>query len=416
MFRPAAIFIALRYTRAKRRNHFISFISLASMLGIAIGVMVLITVLSVMNGFDREIKKRVFSMVSPITVSSVSGYISGWRELQHTLKDFPVIKASAPFATGEVLLNYSGVNQPALITGILPEQEQYISELSNKVVRGELSDLKSGQFRIVLGENLADRLNANLGDKITVMTPQVSLTPMGVVPRYKQFTVVGIFKAGSGFGFDMGMGFIHLVDAQKLFGLGEHITGLHLAIQNVFAAPAVAEMLQQQLSGGASVTTWGDQFGEFFHAVKLEKTMMFLILALIIAVATFNLVSTLIMVVSEKESDIAILRTFGATPRMIMGIFMVQCSIIGILGTLLGVVGGLCLAWNVTSLVNGIESLFHVQFLSSSVYFVNYLPSEVQVSDVLSISIVSLLLSLLATIYPAWRASKMDPVESLRYE
>lgn len=416
MFRPAALFIGLRYTRAKRRNHFISFISIVSMIGIALGMTVLITVLSVMNGFDREIQKRVFSMVPPITVSSTTGYVAEWRNVQTLLMEFPFVTGSAPFANGEVLLNYSGSTQPAIITGILPDEEGKVTDIPNKMVQGKLTDLQAGKFGIVLGEALAAVLDARLGDKVTVVTPQVSLSPAGVIPRFKRFTVVGIFSAGSGFGFDKGLGFVHLTDAQRLLGLGENVTGLHLNVNNPFAAPALAHDLMTQLSSGTSVTTWADQFGEFFHAVKLEKTMMFFILMLILAVAAFNMVSTLVMVVSEKESDIAILRTFGATPGMIMATFIVQGGIIGVFGTLLGLIGGVALALNVTEMVNWIEQVFRVQFLSSNVYFVNYLPSVIQWGDIIKISAASLSLSLIATIYPAWRASKMDPVESLRYE
>lgn len=416
MFKPAALFIGLRYTRAKRRNHFISFISLVSMIGIALGVMVLITVLSVMNGFDREIQNRVFSMVPPVTVTSISGSVADWQTLQDIVKQDAMVTASAPFVTGQVLLSYNGSVQPAIISGILPAEEKKISEVANKMVQGNLSDLQSGKFGIVLGENLASALGATLGDKITVVTPQVSLSPAGVIPRYKRFTVMGIFRAGNGFGFDRGFGFIHLTDAQRLFGLGTNVSGLHLNIKNAYAAPSFAHQLVNQLSSGASITTWADTFGEFFHAVQLEKTMMFFILLLIIAVAAFNLVATLVMVVNEKQTDIAILRTYGATPRTIMNIFIVQGGLVGIFGTLLGIIGGVLLAWNVTAIVNWIQDVFHVQFLSSNVYFVNYLPSKIEWMDIVKISVTSLLLSLIATIYPAWRASKMDPVESLRYE
>ncbi|VVC75911.1 Lipoprotein-releasing system transmembrane protein LolE [Aquicella siphonis] len=416
MFRPAALFIGLRYTRAKRRNHFISFISLVSMIGIALGITVLITVLSVMNGFDREIKTRVFSMVPPVTLTSNTGSVADWQGLQKLLLQYPYVTSSAPFVTGEVLLNFAGSTQPAILSGILPAEEKKVSKVADKMVAGALSDLQPGEFGIVLGENLAGALNANLGDKITVVTPQVSLSPAGVIPRFKRFIVVGVFRAGSGFGFDRSLGFVQLSDAQKLFGFGDNVTGLHLSIKDVFAAPRIAADLRKQLTSSASITTWADQFGEFFHAVQLEKTMMFFILLLIIAVAAFNLVSTLMMVVNEKEADIAILRTFGATPRVIMAIFIVQGGIIGIFGTLLGVAGGLALAANVTAIVNWIQDVFHIQFLSSNVYFVNYLPSEIELSDVVQICCASLVLSLLATIYPAWRASKMDPVESLRYE
>lgn len=416
MFKPAALFIGLRYTRSKKRNHFISFISLISMIGIALGVMVLITVLSVMNGFDKEIRSRVFTMVPPITVSSSEGSVAGWSDLQKSIMELPYITASAPFATGEVLLSSGGAVQPALMSGIIPNEEQKVTAVATKMVKGNIAKLTPGNFGIVLGENLADRLRVDVGDKVTVVTPQISLTPAGVIPRFKRFTVLGIFKAGGGFGFDAGLAFIDLTDAQKLFGLGKNVTGLHLNIQDVYAAQHIASQLADELAPTASITTWADLFGDFFHAVRLEKTMMFFILLLIITVAAFNLVATLVMVVNEKQSDIAILRTFGATPREIMNIFIVQGGLVGVFGTVIGVICGILLASNVTTIVHGIEYIFHVRFLSSNIYFVNYLPSDIQVMDIVKISLASLVLCLIATLYPAWRASKMDPVESLRYE
>lgn len=415
MFRPAALYIGLRYTRAKRRNHFISFISMMSMMGIALGVIVLITVLSVMNGFDSEIKKRVFSLWPPLTITGMTGDVSNWKALEKDLRDRREILATAPFVTGQVLITNSGTVQPAMLNGIDPKAERTISSLNDKMVQGELDHLTPNQFGIVLGEELAARLDAVVGDKITVVTPQVSLSPAGVIPRFKRFTVTGIFRAGSGFGFDAALAYINLSDAQKLFATGSAVSGIHASIQNVYAAPELSRQLMQAFPS-TRVSNWTDQFGAFFHAVKLEKTMMFFILLLIIAVAVFNLVCTLVMVVNDKEADIAILRTLGATPRMIMTIFIVQGAIVGVVGTLIGIVGGVALALNVTSIVKWIESIFNVQFLSSSIYFVNYLPSELQSYDVFLISFAALFLSLLATLYPAWRAARTEPVEALRYE
>ena len=411
-----SLFIGLRYLRAKRRNHFISFISVVSMVGIALGITVLITVLSVMNGFDNEIKKRVFSMVPPITITSQTGALSDWQTLQKTVVQFNPVTGTAPFVNGEVMLNYSGSTQPAVMVGVLPEQQKHVTELSDKMVEGRLSDLQSGRFGIVLGESLAKNISAKIGDKITVITTHTEASSTNVIPKFRRFTVVGIFHAGNGFGFDKGVGFIHLNDAQKVFGLGDSVSGLYLSTQNVFAAPAIAHDIALQLLDSANVSSWADQFGGFFNAVDMNKNMLFLILLLIVAVAAFNLVATLMMVVREKESDIAILRTYGATPGMIMGIFIVQGGFIGVFGTLCGILGGIVLALNVTAIVNLIQTVFHVQLLSSSVYFVNYLPSKIMLSDVSKVGIASLLLSLLATIYPAWRAAKMDPVEALRFE
>jgi lipoprotein-releasing system permease protein len=416
MFKPAALFIGLRYTRAKRRNHFISFISLMSMLGIALGVVVLITVLSVMNGFDREIKKRVFSMVPAITVGSQATFVANWEELQKYLQQAPNVTAAAPYVEGQVLLTSSGLVQPALVRGIIPAEESKISELKDKIIEGDLASLTPHSFDIILGEDLANRLDVRVGDKITVVTPQMSLSPAGVIPRFKRFTVSGIFRAGGGFGFDAMLSFINLQDAQKLLEMSTAVSGIHVNIKDVYAVQQVTQQLARSLTSTARITNWTDQFGAFFQAISLEKTMMFFILLLIIAVAVFNLVCTLVMVVNEKEPDIAILRTMGATPGLIMAIFIVQGATVGIVGTLLGVMGGVALAWNVTDLVNWIQHVFHVQFLSSRIYFVDYLPSQLLASDVWRISSCALVLSLVATIYPAWQASRTEPVEALRYE
>lgn len=415
MFRPLSFFIGLRYTRAKRRNHFISFISLMSMMGIALGILVLITVLSVMNGFDRQIKNLVFSMVPPITVSGVNG-VSNWQDVEKMILKFPNITATAPLVSGNVLITNEGVVEPALVYGINPAEEIRVTELDKKITAGSLDSLVPGQFGVVLGTELADKLGVGVGDKIVVVTPTMSLSPAGVIPRFKRFTVTGVFHAGSSWGFDQSLAFVNLTDAQKLFERGSSVTAIRVTTTDPFNAPNLIDHLGAYLGPNAIVNDWTQTFGAFFSAVSMEKNMMFFILMLIIAVAVFNLVSTLVMVVNDKESDIAILRTFGATPRMIMGIFIVQGAIIGVFGTILGVVGGLLLASNVTTVVKWIENVFHVKFLSSSVYFVDYLPSEIQSMDVIKISLVALILSLLATLYPAWRASKTEPVEALRYE
>jgi len=417
MFSPVSLFVGFRYTRAKNRNHFISFISLMSIFGIALGVLVLITVLSVMNGFDREIQKQVFSMVPPVTVSTVDYQLKNWGEVEKRLQKYPEVTAVAPFVTGQILVSHGGVVQPAVMNGILPEAEKKMTALSDSMIAGSLNNLQSGQFRVILGAELAERLGVLPGETVTVITPQFSVSLTGVMPRFKRFTVAGIFRAGNGFGFDSGLAFIRLEDGQKLFQTGQAISGLHVRIQNPWQAGLFSERLRHDLGPIARITNWTDQFGEFFHAVALEKTMMFFILMLIIAVAAFNLVCTLVMAVNEKQADIAILRTLGATPSTILRIFVVQGAVAGSMGTLLGVAGGVLLARHVTAVVSWIESVFHVEFLSSSVYFgLTRLPSVLEWPDVIQVSVVALLLSLLATLYPAWRASRIQPAEALRYE
>ena len=414
MFKPIPLFIGLRYKRAKKKNHFVSFISLSSMLGIGMGVMVLVTVLSVMNGFDDEIHKRFFGMAPEITVSGQDGKISNWQALEKQLKDTPGVKAIAPYVGGQGLLTHEGQVLPIVLTGVLPEQEQGVTHLKDKLLVGNMADLQ--HFGIILGRGLAVNLGVILGDKVTIMVPQASVTPAGMVPRFKRFTVTGIFSAGTGFNFDTKLAFINLADAQKLMQLGDDITGLKMKLYDVYQAPAITEQLSSKLGEDYQVGNWTQQFGEFFQAVKMEKNMMFLILLLIIAVAAFNLVSSLVMVVNDKQAEIAILRTIGATPGTILWIFIVQGMMVGLVGTILGLLAGVLLASNATTIVNALQSLFDVHLLSSSIYFVDYLPSKIMWSDLWQICAMAILMSFIATIYPAWRASKTVIAEALHYE
>jgi lipoprotein-releasing system permease protein len=414
MFKPLALYIGLRYTRAKKKNHFVSFISLSSMLGIGLGVMVLITVLSVMNGFDSEIHKRFFGMAPEITVSGIDGKLANWQYLNKNLISMPGIIASAPYVGSQGLLTHNGQVLPIILTGILPEKEITITHLQQKLLLGKLTDLHD--FSIILGRNLAENIGVVVGDKVTIMIPQATVTPAGMMPRFKRFTVVGIFSAGNGFGFDTKLAFINLIDAQKLMQLGEDVSGLKLKIADVYSAPELSTVLAQKLGDGYQVSNWTDQMGAFFQAVKMEKNMMFLILLLIIAVAAFNLVSSLVMIVNDKQSEIAILRTIGATPTIILWIFIVQGMLVGVIGTLIGLVGGLILACNATALVNSLQSLLHMQILSSSIYFVDYLPTKIMVKDLFEVCVMAILMSFVATIYPAWRASKTVIAEALHYE
>ena len=414
MFKPLALYIGLRYMRAKKKNHFVSFISLSSMLGIGMGVMVLITVLSVMNGFDAEIHKRFFGMAPEITVSGADGQISHWEALAARLKSVAGIKAVSPYVAGQGLLTYQGQVLPISLTGVLPEFERNVTHLQDKMIVGDVNDLQ--HFGIILGRNIADNLGVMIGDKVTVMIPQATVTPAGMIPRFKRFTVKGVFTAGTGFNFDNKLAFINLSDAQKLLQLGDDVSGLKMKIDNIYQAPAMSIQLSDMLGEGYQVSNWTQQFGAFFQAVKMEKTMMFLILLLIIAVAAFNLVSSLVMVVNDKQAEIAILRTIGATPSIILWIFIVQGMMVGLVGTLFGIGGGLILASNATVIVNALQSFFGVHVLSSNIYFVDYLPSKILFTDVWQVCVMALCMSFAATIYPAWRASKTVIAEALHYE
>jgi lipoprotein-releasing system permease protein len=415
MFRPLELFVGLRYTRAKRRNHFISFISLSSMLGIALGVTALITVLSVMNGFEKELRLRILSMASHLSIMGIGGGLADWPSLAEKVRGFPHVLGIAPYIQAEVMLANGPLVSGAVVRGVLPDKEAEVSEIADKMIAGALEDLKAGEFGIVLGKELALSLSLGLGDKVTLVAPQTIVTPAGILPRLKRFTVVGVFEIGM-YEYDKTLALMQLQDAATLFRRQGEVSGLRLKLDDLFNAPLVNRRLTQTLPGNYLIRDWTQQNTNFFQAVETEKTVMFIILTLIIAVAAFNIVSALVMVVTDKRADIAILRTLGAAPSTIMRIFIVQGVIIGVVGTLLGILGGVSLALNVETLVPAIEHFFKVQFLSPEVYYISELPSDMHWSDVGRIATVAFVLSLLATLYPAWRAARTQPAEALRYE
>ena len=414
---PYELFIGLRYTRTKRSNHFISFISMTSMIGIALGVAALIVVLSVMNGFQHELRTRILGVASHLQISGADNTLSDWQRMAALVSKQPEVQASAPYIMAQGLLSYGQAVQGAVVRGVLPEQEDRVADIGTHIKAGDFKALKSGEFGIVVGADLARMLGVGLGDKVVVMAPQGQFTPTGVVPRLKQFKVVGIFQVGM-YEYDAALAFIHLDDAAKLYRMEDKVSGLRLKLTDLDLAPQVARNLSQQLSpyGNYYVSDWTEQHANFFRAVQMEKRVMFVILALIVAVAAFNIVSTLVMAVTDKRADIAILRTLGASPGSIMWIFIVQGALIGVIGTLLGMVGGVLIALNIETVVPFIEHLFGVQFLAKDIYYISDLPSELQWGDVIVITAVSLVLSLLATLYPSRRAAKINPAEALRYE
>ena len=414
---PFELFIGLRYTRAKRRNHFISFISLISMLGMALGVAALIVVLSVMNGFQHELRSRILGVASHLQITGADNTLSDWPRMAQLVGKHAEVQASAPYIMAQGMLSFGQAVQGAVVRGVLPDQEDRVADIGAHIKAGAFNALKPGEFGIVLGADLSRMLGVGIGDKVVVMAPQGQFTPTGVVPRLKQFKVVGIFQVGM-YEYDAALALIHLDDAAKLYRMGDKVSGLRLKLADLYQAPQVARDISQQLSpyGSYYVSDWTEQHANFFRAVQMEKRVMFVILALIVAVAAFNIVSTLVMAVTDKRADIAILRTLGASPNSIMWIFIVQGALIGVIGTLLGMVGGVLIALNIETVVPFIEHLFGVQFLAKDIYYISDLPSELQWGDVMVITVVSLVLSLLATLYPSRRAAKTNPAEALRYE
>lgn len=419
---PYELRVGWRYTRAgrsQRRNGFISFISGVSMLGIGLGVAALIIVLSVMNGFQKEVRDRMLSVVSHIEVVNFDGSaLPDWHAVARAAMRNPEVKGAAPFVASQVLIARGDDMRGAMVRGILPDEEVHVTPLAAKLKDGVFKQLQPGSWGIVLGSQLADQLGVHEGDAVTIVTPNGDVTPAGLVPRMKRMTVVGTFTAGH-YEYDSGMAFIHLADAQRLFRV-DGPTGVQLRLTDAQRAPEVGAMLQESLAHSVSpqlnVRDWTRTNLAWFSAVQIEKRMMFIILTLIVAVAAFNLVSTLVMTVTDKRADIAILRTLGASPRSVMGIFMVQGALSGVVGTFGGLALGLLVACNIDVIVPAIERLLHTTFLPPSVYIISRMPSDPQAGDIVPIVLVSLALAFVATIYPSLRASRVQPAEALRYE
>ena len=412
---PYELLIGLRYTRAKRRNHFISFISLISMLGIGLGVAALIVVLSVMNGFQKELRTRILGVASHIQISGINGQLADWQGVAAQVAEHPEVRATAPFVQSQAMFTVDNGVKGVLVRGILPDQEDRVADFRQTIKSGSLDDLRPGEFGVVLGADLARALRVFVGDKVTVIAPQGTVTPAGVVPRLKSFTVVGIFEVGM-YEYDSGLALIHLADAQKLYQMGDGVSGVRLKVDDLFQAPRIARELVRYVNADAWISDWTKSHANFFRAVQIEKNMMFIILSLIVAVAAFNLVSTLVMAVTDKQADIAILRTLGARPRSIMAVFVIQGALVGFIGLGLGIAGGVALALNIDVVVPFIQNLFGVQFLSKEVYYISDLPSDLQWGDVWGVTLIAFVLALLATLYPSWRASRVNPAEALRYE
>jgi len=415
MYHPLSLFVGLRYTRSRRRNHFISFISLISTLGIALGVVVLITVLSVMNGFHKEVRERILGMASHGDVQALDGRMSDWQEAMGMARKHPRVLGASPYIEGQAMLSHRREVTGAIVRGVDPATEPEVVDVTEHMVAGSLSDLVAGEFRIILGRELAGVLGVTVGDKVTVIVPKITVTVAGSMPRLKRFTVSGMFEVGMG-EYDRGVAMMHIRDAAVLQQLDDAVTGVRLRIDDVWKARQVSFELAQALEGRYRVLNWTDYHRNFFAALKMEKRMMGLLLFFIVVIAAFNIVSTLVMMVVDKQSDIAILKTFGASPGQVMRIFIVQGATLGAIGTVVGVIAGLGLALNVESAVAAVEQLFRVQFIDPSIYYIAKLPSDVQAADVMLVGAGSFLLSLLMTLAPAWRAYRTQPAEALRYE
>ena len=407
--------VGSRYSRARRRNGFISFISFISIFGIAIGVWVLISVISIWNGFGKELRGRILDVAPHVTITGAGGWLQEWEKLAPQLEQSEHVIGSAPYVYSQGLASYGGVVTGALVKGILPQQEPKVSLVSEHIVQGDYN-LEAGKYGVVLGEGLAFRLGAGVGDKITFVSPQGQSTPAGLVPRLRRFTVIGIFGGLGPDEFDATLAHIHMKDAQKLYKARDSVSGIRLKLDDAFAAIKVSRELANKFNYRLLVDNWTSQYSSFFRAVDLERKVVFITLFLIVAIAAFNIVSTLIMVVTDKRADIAILRTQGLSPAKVMGIFFVQGVTSGVVGTIIGAVAGVLTALNVPTIFKAIESIVGYELMPSNVYIVSDFPADLRWSDVTIIVSVTLIISMLATLYPAWRASKTQPAEALRYE
>ena len=415
MIQPLELAIGLRHLRARRRTRFISFISLISVLGLALGVAALITVLSVMNGFERELRGRILAMASHATIAGLGGTLRDWRQAADKALAHPSVLAAAPYVEGQAMLTAGGAVRGILVRGVEPTAERRVSEVSEYMVAGDLDDLASGAFRIVVGSSLASRLGLDIGSRVTAVAPEATASPAGVVPRHRRFTVAGIFEAGHG-QYDSSFALMHIEDAGKLFQVRDGVSGLRLRLDDVFAAPRLTREIAANLGGRYWVSDWTRHHAQFFRALRIEKTAMFIILTLIVAVAAFNLVSTLVMVVNEKEPEIAILRTLGLAPASVLAIFLIQGTLIGLVGTGVGAAGGVVLAANLETVVPVVEQLIGQKFLSPEIYYLADVPADIRGGDVVAIVIVAFVMSVIATLYPAWRGANTQPAEALRHE
>ncbi len=410
--------VGLRYTTARKSgggDRFISFISLISILGLALGVAALIVVLSVMNGFQKELRTRILGVAAHAQILGIEGELDDWPAVVAGVTSHPRVVAAAPYVQQQGMLSFTGQVKGAMIRGILPAEEERVADLARHMKQGRFDELRPGEFGIILGAELAWALRAFVGDKITLIAPQGVVTPAAVMPRMKQFTVVGIFEVGM-FEYDSGLALVHMADAQTLYRMEERVTGVRLKLDDLFAAPRVVRELAAGLGRDLRVADWTQSHANFFRAVQIEKKMMFLILLLIVAVAAFNIVSTLVMTVQDKRADIAILRTLGASPGSIMRIFVIQGVLIGVIGLILGVTGGVALALNIDVVVPALERALGIEFLAKDVYYISDLPSDLHWEDVGIVAATSFALTVLATLYPSWRAARTHPAEALRYE